>query len=169
MGMGNSMGMNSAMRMNSALGMGMGGGFSPMTMGGGSLGMGTNAGFQSGHMIRMQGIPFNASERDVAEWFSPVVDPIKVDIAHADDGRPSGNATAWFATLQDAKKAMTKNKEHMQHRYVELFYEGEPMAFLKGVMGPVGPGMSGAMGMGSLVGQGMSSGTGMGRGFGMGF
>jgi len=171
--MGNPMGMNSAMGMNSPMGMnsamGMGGEFSPMSMGGGSFGMGPNAGIQSGHAIRMQGIPFNATESDVAEWFSSVVDPVKVDIAHADDGRPSGNATAWFATLQDAKKAMTKNKENMQHRYVELFYEGDPMN--SGAMGPVGLGISGPMGteMGSTLGLGMSSGAGMGRGFGMGY
>merc|ERR1719216_233703 len=105
--------MNSPMGMNSA--MGMGGEFSPMSMGG-SFGMGTNAGIQSGHAIRMQGIPFNATESDIAEWFSSVVDPMKVEINYSPDGRPSGNAFVLFANLPDAKKVMSKNKEHMQHR-----------------------------------------------------
>ena len=154
---GDYMGMRGAMvpsmGMGISPGMGMGGGFSPMNMGGMPISMGANAGFQMGHLVRMKGIPYNVTESDIAEWFSSVVDPIKVDISYSDDGRPSGNANVLFATAQDAKKAMTKDKENMQHRYIELFYEGDMSG-----MSPAGLGMSGGMGaaMGSSTCLGMS-------------
>ena len=36
--------------------------------------------------------------------------------------RPSGEADVSFASDGDARRAMQKDKQHMQHRYVELFY-----------------------------------------------
>merc|ERR1711997_1184747 len=105
----------------------------------------------------MQGIPFNVTESDIAEWFSSVVDPMKVEINYSPDGRPSGNAFVLFANLPDAKKAMSKNKEHMQHRYVELFLEGEV---------PMNPGMMNTSGLGMPDDRGV--GMGYGRGFGRG-
>ena len=29
-----------------------------------------------------------------------------------------------FTSAHDAKRAMTKDRQNMQHRYVELFYDG---------------------------------------------
>jgi len=149
-GMGPSMGMGGLMGMSSGMGIG--------------YGMGANAGFQVGHMVRMQGIPFNVTESDIAEWFSSVADPVKVDIKYNDDGRPSGNAHVLFAAAEDAKKAMLKNKENMQHRYVELFYDGEVMG--QSGISPAGLGMSGSIGagMGNPVGLGMSGSIGAGMG-----
>ena len=39
------------------------------------------------------------------------------------DGRPSGIADVSFDTEQMARRAMQKNKDNMQNRYIELFYE----------------------------------------------
>merc|ERR1719234_542357 len=41
-----------------------------------------------------------------------------------DGGRHSGEADTMFATEGDARRALAKNKQNMQHRYVELFYDG---------------------------------------------
>merc|ERR1711972_453540 len=128
--------MNNSMGMNNP--MGMGGTFGSMQMGS-SLGMGALGGAQGGIVVRMRGIPFSATESEIVEWFSSVVDPMKVEIDYSPNGRPSGDALVLFANLQDAKKAMSKNKQHMQHRYVELFLEGEV---------PVNPGMMNAAGLG---------------------
>merc|ERR1712156_250245 len=172
MGMGNAMGMNG--------GMGMGGTLGSLPMGaslgmGTSLGMGAAGGSQGGIVVRMQGLPFSATESEIAEWFSAVADPVKVEINYSPEGRPSGDALALFANLQDTKKAMSKNKQHMQHRYVELFLEGEVPVY-PGMMNAAGLGMpeeigAGAGMMGSPIPFGATnmSGAGMGRGYGMGF
>ena len=104
-----------------------------------NMGGGVPAGFQIGYKVRMQGIPFNVAESDIAEWFSSVVDPVKVRINYNNDGRPSGNADVLFATEDDAQKAMSKHKENMQHRYVELYYDGQVMAPAAGGAGEVSP------------------------------
>ena len=130
------------------------------------MGGGVPAGFQIGYKVRMQGIPFNVAESDIAEWFSSVVDPVKVRINYNNDGRPSGNADVLFATEEDAQKAMSKHKENMQHRYVELYYDGQVMAPAAGA-GGVGMPSSPPAGMGQGMGMGFGGGFG-GRG-GMGF
>lgn len=40
------------------------------------------------------------------------------------DGRPNGQADAVFGSFDEATNAMTKHKQNMQSRYVELFYDG---------------------------------------------
>ena len=47
-----------------------------------------------------------------------------VVIQYNKDGRPSGNAEVTFATEHEAQRALQKNKDNMQNRYIELFYEG---------------------------------------------
>merc|ERR1711872_442549 len=140
---------------------------------GSSLGMGALGGAQGGIVVRMKGIPFSATESEIAEWFSSVVDPMKVEIDYSPNGRPSGDALVLFANLQDAKKAMSKNKEHMQHRYVELVIEGGvPMN--TGLMNTTGLGMAESIGAGMMgtpipFGASNLSGAGSGRGYGRGF
>ena len=58
------------------------------------------------------------------QWFSSVADCQDVVIQYNKDGRPSGNAEVTFATEHEAQRALQKNKDNMQNRYIELFYEG---------------------------------------------
>ena len=58
------------------------------------------------------------------QWFSSVADCLDVHIQYGGDGRPSGQADVVFGSAQEAKMAMTKHKQNMQSRYVELFYDG---------------------------------------------
>jgi len=76
------------------------------------------------HIVHMRGLPFRVTEQEIAEWFSSVADPMDVMIHYNHDGRPSGEADAMFASEQEATAALQKNKQNMQHRYVELFYDG---------------------------------------------
>ena len=43
-------------------------------------------------MIKLRGLPFRATEDDIAAWFSSVADCQDVRIQYNPDGRPSGNA-----------------------------------------------------------------------------
>merc|ERR1719273_1122557 len=99
---------------------------------GGGMGSGMRGGGMSGragglpgqHIVHMRGLPFRVSEQDIMEWFSAVADAVDVSICFGEDGRPSGEADVMFASHEEAQSAMTKNKQNMQHRYIELFYDG---------------------------------------------
>jgi len=92
--------------------------------GGGYGGGGYGGGRASGVTIKVRGLPFRVSENEIAEWFSSVADPVDIQIRYNHEGRPSGDAFVTFGSEGDAKKAMQKNKQNMQHRYIELFMEG---------------------------------------------
>jgi len=77
-----------------------------------------------GHRIQMRGLPYQVSEGDIMRWFSPVVDALHVKIVYNHVGKPTGDAEVLFANEADAKKAMTKHKQNLQHRYIELFDVG---------------------------------------------
>ncbi len=98
---------------------GGGGGF-PGGMGGMRGSMGMRGGM---YVVKMRGLPFRATEQDIAEWFSSVADPVDVFIKFNQEGRPSGEAEVTFATEGEAKRALSKNKQNMQNRYIELFLE----------------------------------------------
>jgi len=107
-------------------GYGRGGGdsFGDSTFGGGGYDKPYNGNpFPEEHIVKMRGLPFRATENDIAEWFSSVADVSNVVIQFNKDGRPSGNAEVSFDTEQMARRAMQKNKDNMQNRYIELFYE----------------------------------------------
>lgn len=54
------------------------------------------------------------------QFFKPVV-PKSVRLLKDHTGRASGEADVEFASHEDAIRAMSKDKGHMQHRYIELF------------------------------------------------
>ncbi|TRY90554.1 hypothetical protein DNTS_002672 [Danionella cerebrum] len=80
----------------------------------------SDSGFHNGHFVHMRGLPFRASEADVAHFFSPL-HPVKVNIDIGSDGKPTGEADVEFRSHSDAVSAMSKDKNNMQHRYIELF------------------------------------------------
>ncbi|XP_008483000.2 heterogeneous nuclear ribonucleoprotein H-like, partial [Diaphorina citri] len=71
------------------------------------------------HTVHMRGLPFRVNEKDIVDFFSPVV-PVYVDINYK-NGRPSGEADVYFATHEDAMQAMSKDRTNIRHRYIELF------------------------------------------------
>nr|XP_057945031.1 heterogeneous nuclear ribonucleoprotein H3 [Doryrhamphus excisus] len=76
--------------------------------------------FHGGHFVHMRGLPFRANEGDVAKFFSPL-NPMRVHIDVAPNGKLTGEADVEFRSHEDAVAAMSKDKNHMQHRYIELF------------------------------------------------
>ncbi|XP_066430210.1 G-rich sequence factor 1-like isoform X2 [Eleutherodactylus coqui] len=78
------------------------------------------------HDIHIRGLPFNASGQDIANFFHPVI-PLKINIEYsADAGVATGEAVVRFLTHEDAVAAMSKNRCHMQHGYLELFLNSSP-------------------------------------------
>lgn len=112
-----------------------------------------------GHNIHMRGLPFRATQSDIAEFFRPVV-PVSIRLVYDNSGRASGEADVEFAMHEDAVKAMSKDKSNMQHRYIELFLNSSPS--------PIMGGGGGGGGGGGFSSMGMSGGGGGGGGFGGG-
>ncbi|MGH0132645.1 UNVERIFIED_CONTAM: hypothetical protein FKN15_049720, partial [Acipenser sinensis] len=79
-----------------------------------------SSGFHSGHFVHMRGLPFRATDRDIAHFFSPL-NPVRLHVDVGPNGKSTGEADVEFATHEDAVSAMSKDKNHMQHRYIELF------------------------------------------------
>ncbi|XP_050296464.1 heterogeneous nuclear ribonucleoprotein H2-like isoform X2 [Anthonomus grandis grandis] len=84
------------------------------------------------HCIHMRGLPFKATQQDIAEFFRPVI-PMTIHILTEPSGRPSGEADVCFASHEDALKAMSKDKSHMQHRYIELFLNSSGAGMAAGI------------------------------------
>ncbi|XP_054903717.1 epithelial splicing regulatory protein 1 isoform X2 [Poeciliopsis prolifica] len=82
-------------------------------------------------IVRMRGLPFNASHDDVLRFFSPEDDsketcPISggkngILFVRYPDGRPTGDAFVLFACEEHAQCALRKHKELLGKRYIELF------------------------------------------------
>lgn len=72
------------------------------------------------HCVHMRGLPFKATMDDIADFFKPII-PINIRLLQDHTGRASGEADVEFASHDDAVRAMSKDKGHMQHRYIELF------------------------------------------------
>ncbi|CAL8248499.1 unnamed protein product [Merluccius merluccius] len=72
------------------------------------------------HYVHMRGMPFQATGRDIAHFFSPL--PVsKILIEFGPDGRPMGEADVYFRSHQDAVSAMSRDRLHIGERYIELF------------------------------------------------
>ena len=64
------------------------------------------------HVVRMRGLPFSAKEKDITDFFAPLVTTrVNIDFDHY--GRRSGEAEVQFNTHEDALAAMQKNNAHM--------------------------------------------------------
>uniref|UniRef100_V9KND6 Heterogeneous nuclear ribonucleoprotein H2 n=1 Tax=Callorhinchus milii TaxID=7868 RepID=V9KND6_CALMI len=118
-----------------------------------------SSGFLSGHFVHMRGLPFRASEDDIAHFFSPL-NPLRIHLEYGADGRATGEADVEFATHEDAVAAMAKDKAHMQHRYIELFLNSTAGGSGMGSYGHAGQGGYGSSGQGSYGGYGGQGGMG---------
>ncbi|KAK3090545.1 hypothetical protein FSP39_012589 [Pinctada imbricata] len=138
----------------------MGGGQSMMGGGGGGGGgMGRNRGgtpgshyiSKTGHSVHMRGLPFQALDSDIIEFFSPLgVTPVRVEFETGPNGRPTGEANVDFKTHQDAVEAMQNHKKNMEHRYIELFLNSTPNLSGRSSYGS-GGGFGGGGGMGGRI------------------
>ncbi|XP_067294431.1 G-rich sequence factor 1 [Pseudorasbora parva] len=72
------------------------------------------------NLIHMRGLPYEATGEDIVKFFAPIR-LVKVLVEYSPNGRPTGEAEAYFKTHQDAVSAMSKDREYIQERYIELF------------------------------------------------
>lgn len=75
--------------------------------------------------IHIRGLPFQVSGEDIVEFFSPLT-VTKILIEYGPDGRPSGEADVYFGCHQDAIAAMSKDRQNIGERYIELFLNSAP-------------------------------------------
>ncbi|XP_032515791.2 heterogeneous nuclear ribonucleoprotein H2-like [Danaus plexippus] len=94
---------------------------------GGSGGSYTGRGGRLGssHCVHMRGLPFKATPQDIAYFFKPIR-PLNINIHYDNSGRPSGEADVEFECHEDAMRAMRRDKNNMEHRYIELFMNSSP-------------------------------------------
>lgn len=79
----------------------------------------------TGHSIHMRGLPFESTLQDVLDFFHPMV-PVDVRLLYEASGRPKGECDVDFNTHLDCEQAMSKDKQNMGHRYIELFLKSSP-------------------------------------------
>ncbi|KAL3101096.1 hypothetical protein niasHS_001556 [Heterodera schachtii] len=87
----------------------------------GGYGGGYNANPNAGPTkLYMRGIPFRLTANDIERFFSPLV-CVDIQVGTMPDGRSSGDGIVEFQTPADARQAMSKDRECIGNRYVELF------------------------------------------------
>jgi heterogeneous nuclear ribonucleoprotein F/H len=72
------------------------------------------------YLVHMRGMPFDCGEMEIHQFFAPLK-LVDCQVIFNNNGRHTGEADAWFATVADAQEAMKKHKEKMGTRYIELF------------------------------------------------
>lgn len=73
-------------------------------------------------ILKLRGLPFSVNKSQILEFFGDFeLADDKVHIACRPDGKATGEAYVEFASAEDAKKAMAKDKMTIGSRYVELF------------------------------------------------
>ena len=66
----------------------------------------------TGHSVHMRGLPFDSTEDDIMQFFTPL-NPVSIRIIYEPNGRPKGEADVDFATHEAASAAMGKHKQNM--------------------------------------------------------
>ncbi|XP_029295635.1 G-rich sequence factor 1 [Cottoperca gobio] len=72
------------------------------------------------HYIHMRGLPFQVSGEDIVKFFAPLV-VSKIVIECSPLGRLSGEAEVHFRCHQDCLTAMSRDKQYIGERFIELF------------------------------------------------
>lgn len=77
-----------------------------------------------GFVVRLRGLPYSATAADIKQFFSGVQlseDDDAIVFAQSVDGRPTGEAYVELADERALSLAMTRHKELMGNRYIEIF------------------------------------------------
>jgi RNA recognition motif-containing protein len=75
---------------------------------------------QNSTVIRMRGLPWTTTEKDVKDFFAPVeVSVVHIISDHME--RASGQGYVEFSSEEEGEEAMKKHKSDMGGRYIELF------------------------------------------------
>ncbi|KAK4409539.1 Heterogeneous nuclear ribonucleoprotein F [Sesamum angolense] len=73
-------------------------------------------------ILKMRGLPYSVRKSEIVKFFGDFhVMEDKIQIAFRSDGKATGEAYVEFASAEEARKAMSKDKMLIGSRYVELF------------------------------------------------
>ncbi|XP_023544122.1 heterogeneous nuclear ribonucleoprotein H-like isoform X1 [Cucurbita pepo subsp. pepo] len=73
-------------------------------------------------ILKLRGLPFSVTKSNIIEFFGEFdLAEERIHIASRPDGKATGEAYVEFASVEDAKRAMSKDKMTIGSRYVELF------------------------------------------------
>ncbi|XP_035549199.1 heterogeneous nuclear ribonucleoprotein H2-like isoform X2 [Juglans regia] len=73
-------------------------------------------------ILKMRGLPFSVKKTEIGEFFRDFkLMEERIHIACRPDGKATGEAYVEFASAEEAKRAMSKDKMTIGSRYVELF------------------------------------------------
>lgn len=81
---------------------------------------------KTGHMIKMRGLPFDATQGDVYRFLAPLIPTEVRMLTDEESGKPKGECHVDFDTHNDCVQAMSKNKQNMKHRYIDIFLKSQP-------------------------------------------
>lgn len=81
---------------------------------------------KTGHMVVMRGLPYEAKQGDVYRFLAPIVPAEVRMMMDEENNRPKGTCEVDFNCHSDAIAAMSKDKQCMGHRYIEMFLKSEP-------------------------------------------
>ena len=70
--------------------------------------------------VKMRGIPFSCSEKDIIDFFHPIK-IIDIRIPLNEKGKAKGNAYVDFESEVDVEEAMKRSQNKIKKRYIELF------------------------------------------------
>ncbi|CAH8581701.1 unnamed protein product [Heterobilharzia americana] len=85
----------------------------------------------TGHSVRMRGLPYAATREDIDRFLAPL-QAVNIRMRFNAANRPTGEAVVDFASHDEAKEAMKKDREKIGSRYIELFLASTP----KGISPP---------------------------------
>ncbi|KAL5984364.1 hypothetical protein ACLOJK_018468 [Asimina triloba] len=73
-------------------------------------------------VLKLRGLPYSVTKSDIMDFFADYnLSEDNIHIACRHDGKVTGEAFVEFASADDARKAMSKDKMTIGSRYVELF------------------------------------------------
>ncbi|KAK6114391.1 RNA recognition motif family protein [Brugia pahangi] len=70
--------------------------------------------------VFMRGLPYSVSMFDIEEFFRPL-NCVEIKLGYNEERRLSGDAMVTFSTMAEAREALSRNKNNMGTRYIELF------------------------------------------------
>ena len=129
----------------------------PMSQGYG--GASVMAGPGADAVVKLRGLPYKVTRNDILEFFSGLSVPLNgVHLMFNEREQPTGEGYVEFSSQEDRERAMSKDRQHIGGRYVELFRVNRAEMiqaleqFVGGYMSNNNMQMQGAMGGGSPYG-----------------
>merc|ERR1719238_2620378 len=111
-------------------------------------------------VLKMRGLPYKVTRNDILDFFQGLSVPLNgVHLMFNEREQPTGEAYVEFSSPDDRERAMTKDRQHIGGRYVELFRvnRGEMIAaleqFVGGYMNNNNMQMQGGLGAGGPYGS----------------